>query len=161
MTTVRYSNHWFDRIPTALFEWGDFFLALRREIEFLVNSGHLGWATVYLPEVECECSSGLDDRHNFRLTFGFYENETDVYWAAQTMGADRFSVKHDLTWTYDVDDMGKLGELAPEYKSWLEQQESRSAMVAVLAIAVARTWLDHPPSQNSGLALEVRGPWAD
>jgi|688.fasta_scaffold30492_4 hypothetical protein len=160
MTTVRYSNHWFDRIPTSLFEWGDFFLALRREIEFLVNSGHLGWATVYLPEVNCECSEDLNDRNHFKLTFGFYDDTTDVSWAAQTIGADHFSVGHDLSWTYDVDDMGKIGELTPEFRSWLEQQETRSDIVAVLAIAVARTWLGNPPSLNSGLALEVRGPWA-
>jgi hypothetical protein len=45
MTTVQYSNRWFDQILSSLFEWGDFFLALRTKIARTLALGHLGLAS--------------------------------------------------------------------------------------------------------------------
>lgn len=162
MTALEYSSHWFRRIPNDLLEWGDFFLAIKAEIQEVIASGHLGHGSVYLSE-----SRGTDfERHKdeaevFELTFTFSDGATLVYWANEFIGADKFTINHDLSWAYDPDDMGTIGELPLEFSSWLDVEESVAGKVAVLAVAIARAWLRNPPNQRSGMAFEVRGPWAD
>lgn len=162
MKGVEYSNHWFDRIPSALFEWGDFFAALRYELTILSGSPNIRTARLYLPGHQSSyCRCWEDERDISRLTFSFYEDSIHVYWATETIGADHFSVNGDLTWSYDSDDMGKMDGLTPEIESWLEYEETVAGKVAVLAIAIAKTWMDSPPGKNFGMSLAVRGPWID
>jgi len=162
MTMVQYSTHWFDRIPSSLFEWGDFFLALRTEIGTLISSGHLGHATLSLSEQHCsECWETLGGGPLFQLSFTFVVTSTNVSWSAETLGADSFTVNQDLSWSYDVDDMGTIGELSDEFRSWVEHQDNLSGRVAVFAIAIAKNWLINPPSGHSEMCLEARGPWVD
>ena len=162
MSRVQFSNHSFDLIPSGLYEWGNFFLALKAELLDLINGGHIGHASVYLPEHNSlDCPLDQDELYDFRINFSFHDDSTSVYWAAETLGADAFTVNRDLSWTYDPDDMGKIGEPTPDFKAWLEYQESQAGKLAVLAIAVARAWLRNPPNQSSGMSFDVRGLWVD
>ena len=156
MTAVEYSNHWFCRVPSELLEWADFFVAIKYEVQELITTGYLGHASVYLPEVkgpEWERADVEDE--TFALTFAFHDDETLVYWADEFIGADEFTVNHDLRWAYDPDDMGTIGELSLEISSWLDNEESIAGKVAVLAVAVARAWLRSPPNRNARIAFEV------
>jgi hypothetical protein len=96
-----------------------------------------------------------------RLSFSFFEDEAQVSWSGQTIGLDSFSVNKDLSFSRNLEEVTSVRELSPEFEAWLDQQESWSGKLAVLATAIAKAWLGNPPATNSGMAFEIRGPWAD
>lgn len=161
MNELPTSNHWFERIPSALFEWGGFFSAIRYELETLINSGHIGHAIVFIPEEgpdEDVYRSEFDDP--LRLSFSFHDDCISIYFSDNKVSFDNFTVNSDLTWSYIPEDMETIGELTPEFAFWLDDQESLAGKAAVLAIAVAKAWIITPPSCDAGLALETSKPWA-
>lgn len=162
MKVVECSHCWFDRIPSALAEWGGFFIAIRYELESLVSAGHIGSASVYIPEREPEedtHSSEFDEA--FRLYFYFHDDSIVISFSDNKVSFDDFTVNSDSTWSYDPEDLETVGELTPEFAFWLDDQESLAGKAAVLAIAVARAWIITPPSYDAGLAFEITKPWAD
>lgn len=161
MTSVHYSDFWFDRIPSSLFQWGNFYIALHSEIATLLNSSHVGYVTVYLNEAYCyECSDNLEEGFDFHLSFSFDEDSISVSWAAETLWADEFTVNKDLTWSLDDPcGMNRITDLSNEFESWVESEEHWARRAAVLAIAVAEQWLKIPPYGRTRLDLGVRGPW--
>lgn len=162
MSAVEYSNHWFRKVPKGLLEWSDFFLAIKAEVQEVLATGHTGHGSVYLSEFRSsEFEDYQDENSVFELTFTFFEDATLVYWADEFIGADKFTVNHDLSWSYDRDDMGKIQQLPPEFSSWLDDEESVAGKVSVLAIAVAKAWMSAPPTKGSSLAFEVRGQLVD
>ena len=162
MTNVQYADLWFDRIPSSLFEWGNFYIALQSEIATLVNSSHVGYATVYLNKKYCsECSDNLEEGYEFHLSFNFGEDSISVSWAAETLWADEFTVNKDLTWSLeDPCGMNEIAELNDDFKSWVKSEEDWARRTAVLAIAVAKQWIKIPPNGRTRLDFNVRGPWA-
>jgi hypothetical protein len=101
-----------------------------------------------------------DEETHFRLSFTFFEDSKRVYYSNQKISGDCFSVNKDLTWSYDADDMGEIKELTPEFKSWLDEQDTQECKLAVLAVAVAKAWLEYPPNQSAGMDFDTQGPWA-
>jgi hypothetical protein len=162
MAGVEYSKHWFNRIPSALFEWGDFFSALRHELASLIDSSYVGNATLYLPEHQTsQCGWHQDERETCQLSFTFFDDSMHVEWASETLGFDQYTVNQDLSWTYDSEDSGRILVLTDEFKSWVQDQDTQAGMAAVLAIAVAKAWIGNPPGQNSGMTIELSQLWAD
>lgn len=163
MTSVQYSDLWFDSIPSSLFKWGDFYIALHSEIVTLLNSRHVGYAVVYLNEKHCyECSGNLEERYEFHLSFNFDKDSISVSWAAETLSADEFTVNKDLTWSLeDPSNMNKITELSDDFESWVKSEEDWSRRTAVFAIAVAKQWLKIPPNGRTRLDLDVCGPWVN
>lgn len=160
-SSVDLADHWFDRIPTALDEWGGFFAAIRHELETTINSGHIGRGIVYIPEEELdEDEYGSEFEEPFTLSFSFFEDSTHVCFSNNKIAGDEFVVNSDLTWSYSPEEMGTIGELTPEFSFWLDKQESLAGKVAVLAIAVAKAWIITPPSCDAGLAFETSKTWA-
>jgi hypothetical protein len=161
MPRLDLAGHWFDRIPTALIEWGGYFAAIRFELETLINSGHIGNAIVYIPEEEPDedvYRSEFDEP--FRLSYSFFDDCILVSFSNNKISGDQFTVNLDLTWSYDPEDMGTIGGLSPEFVLWLNNQESLAGKAAVLSIAIAKAWLINPPSSSAGLAFETSKPWA-
>lgn len=162
MANVEYSNHWFNRIPSALFEWGDFFAALRYELASLVDSSYVGQATIYLRDHGLsECGWHQDKRETCQLTFTFFDDSMLVDWASETLGFDKYTINQDLSWSYDCEDSGRNLELTEEFKFWIEDQDTLAGKASVLAIVVAKAWMINPPGQNSGMAFELSQLWAD
>lgn len=58
----------------------------------------------------------------------------------------------------DPEDLGTIGEVAPEFAFWLDDQESLAGKAAVLAIAVAKAWIITPPAVTQVLLLKQGGP---
>lgn len=161
MKAIDCSYYWFDRIPTALVEWGGFFAAIRYELETLIDSGHIGRGIVYIPEEEPK-EDGYRSQFDepFSLSFYFHEDSLSIDFSDNKVSFDDFIVNSDLTWSYEPEDLETIGELTPELAFWLDDQESLAGKAAVLAIAVAKAWIVTPPSCDAGLAFETRKPWA-
>ncbi len=161
MNELPTSNFWFERIPSALSEWGGFFSAIRHELETLVRDGHVGEVTVLIPEEEQdedEYRPGIDEP--FKLTFYLSDHFISVYFSNNRISGDEFTINQDLTWSYDPEDCGKTGELTPGFLFWLHEQVSLAGTAAVLAVALAKAWIITPPSFDAGLSYEARKPWA-
>jgi hypothetical protein len=142
--------------------WGDFYLALKSELEPVLALRKQAHATVYTEETQncSECFEPEDEKYRFRLTFDIYEDLMSVSWSAQVIGFDSFSVNPDLSWSYDTDESPQRVELRGEFQSWLDGQETVAGVAAVLGAAIVKTYLGRPPDKHSGLEFEVRGPWA-
>jgi hypothetical protein len=155
MPHPEFTDHWLDRIPTALVEWGGFFAAIRYELETLINSGHIGHGIIYIPEEEPdEDEHGSEFDEPFSLSFSFYEDAAVVCFSDNKISGDKFTVNSDLTWSYEPEEIGTIRELTPELAFWLDDQESPAGKATVLAVAVTKAWIITPPAVTQGWLLK-------
>jgi hypothetical protein len=116
MPSLDLAQIWFDRNPTPLLEWGGFFPAIRYELDSLFGDGHIGHAIAYILEEEPDedvYRSEFDEP--LRLSFSLYDDSIHVYFSDNKIAGDEFTISRDLTWSYDPEDWGRIGELTPEF----------------------------------------------